>query len=52
VSRGLTGIGDPVGLDTLEERAAEYGRWMVLTDGDCSDVSARECAARNAQERS
>lgn len=52
VSRGLTGIGDPIGLDPVEERAAEYGRWMVLTDGDCSDVSARECAARNAQERS
>ena len=52
VSRGLTAIGDPIGLDTMPERAAQYGRWMVLTDGDCSDVSARECAARNAQERS
>lgn len=49
-SRGLTGIGDPVGLDPVEEQAAEHGRWMVLTDGDCSDVSARECEARNKAE--
>lgn len=47
VSRGLTGVGDPVGLDTLEERAARHGRWMVLTDGDCSEVSASECAMLN-----